>query len=537
MTHDSIPIKTAYDEVPYESFPFPQSHPDRLGTMATLLGMSPAALPHCRVLELGCSRGGNLLPLAEQFPGSEFVGVDASGRQIADGQQVLDAAGLKNIRLLHKQIQDIDAQFGRFDYIIVHGVYSWVPHAVQDKILEISSRNLSANGVAYISYNTYPGWRMRGMIRDLMCYRASFFDRPEGRIREGRALLDFLAESVPTENNAYGILLRDELNLIRPKEDWYLLHEYLEEENRPEYFHDFMQRAQEKGLQYLGEADFSSMAASNFPPKVESMLRRLASDVIQMEQYMDFVRNRLFRQTLLCHQGVNLDRSIPAERVFGLHVASSAEPESGPIDVRSREQVTFRRPGSTLTTTEPLVKAAMVHLREVWPRTVPFQELLSAARGRLASGPMVIDAERAAQDARALAGPLIRCYATTHVDLSIQPTPCALEVSERPQAPRLARHQALAGNRVTNLWHESVRLSDLERHLLPHLNGNHDASALVDVMAQEVRCGRLVVHDAGRPVSQEDRIKQVLTQILDENLTSIARKGLLVEGGLSPGGD
>lgn len=170
---------TSYDRVPYKSHPFRQSHPDRLAVIATLHGMSPPPIERARVLELGCASGGNLLPIADQFPEGTFLGLDLSSRQIQDGQRLIERAGLKNVELRHQDILTFDAPPESFDYILCHGVFSWVPDAVQRKILDICGKCLSPNGVAYVSYNTYPGWHMRGMVRDIMRYRAQFFDKPE----------------------------------------------------------------------------------------------------------------------------------------------------------------------------------------------------------------------------------------------------------------------------------------------------------------------------------------------------------------------
>jgi hypothetical protein len=106
---------------------------------------------------------------------------------------------------------------------------------VQEKILRVRRENLSPSGVAYVSYNTYPGWHMRGMIRDMMLYRTRECANSKlaERVRQARALLDFLAQSVPGEDNPYGIRLKKELNLLRDKDDSYLLHEHLEEHNAP----------------------------------------------------------------------------------------------------------------------------------------------------------------------------------------------------------------------------------------------------------------------------------------------------------------
>src|SRR5262245_16820704 len=169
-------LLTSYEEVPYESKPIPGSHPDSLATMAILCGMQPPPIDRCRVLELGCAAGGNLLPMAQTVPDGRFVGIDLSPRQVADGQALIDALGLTNLELRALSILDVGEDFGTFDYIICHGVFSWVPREVQDKILAICRRHLAPNGVAYVSYNTYPGWHLRGMVRDMLTYHARQFE-------------------------------------------------------------------------------------------------------------------------------------------------------------------------------------------------------------------------------------------------------------------------------------------------------------------------------------------------------------------------
>ena len=145
------PHPTSYDELSYPGQAVAQTHPDRLAVMAKLFGMAPAPLSGCRVLELGCASGANLIPMAEQMPDASFVGLDLSSRQIADGQAVIAALGLQNIELKQLDISDANDSLGKFDYIIAHAVYSWVPPEVQDKVLAICNANLAPSGVAYVS--------------------------------------------------------------------------------------------------------------------------------------------------------------------------------------------------------------------------------------------------------------------------------------------------------------------------------------------------------------------------------------------------
>src|SRR5437660_2270770 len=137
--------------------------------------------------------------------------------------------GLRNIELRSGNIVEIDASFGKFDYILCHGVYSWVPADVQDKILSICADNLALSGVAYVSYNTYPGWHLRGLVRDLLCFHARRFARPQERADQARALLDFLARSVSREDRAYSNLLKEGQAYLSQRPDSYLLHDHLEE--------------------------------------------------------------------------------------------------------------------------------------------------------------------------------------------------------------------------------------------------------------------------------------------------------------------
>src|SRR5262245_19330419 len=144
----------SYDEVPYHSYPFPETHPERMATIAHLFGLKAPDVANCRVLELGCASGGNILPMAERLSNSKFVGIDLSKRQVEAGKHAISQLGLANIELRYGSIMEVDDSWGQFDYVICHGVFAWVPTAVQDKILEVCRRNLTPDGVAYVSYNT-----------------------------------------------------------------------------------------------------------------------------------------------------------------------------------------------------------------------------------------------------------------------------------------------------------------------------------------------------------------------------------------------
>lgn len=522
------PLSTSYDLVPYSSTAVPQSHPDRLATVARLFGVEAASPERCRVLELGAASGGNLIPMAWDLPLSEFVGVDFSSRQIAQGQSTIQALGLKNIELRYLSIADIGEDFGRFDYIICHGVYSWVPDAIREHIFRVCREHLAPQGIAYVSYNAYPGWYTRGMIRDILRYHAARFSEPQVQIDQARWLLNFLATNV-SGDSPYGVTLRRELEGIQGERDYYLFHEHLEEVNSAVYFFQFAAQLAEHGLQYLGEADVSTMLPTNYPPNVAEVLRRIAPDIIYMEQYMDFLSNRTFRETLVVHREQVLRRNLTSAHVKPFFIASQAKPVSASPEIRSNAPEVFRVPsGLALRTSHPMTKAAMMVMAERWPETLPFSDLCAAARSKLEPGshPKGSPGNEALE---ILQRELFSAYTGGMVELRPRRLRCTREIAPRPQASQLARHQARADakGRVVNLRHETVVLDELKRQVLMRLDGQHDRNMLLNELFDLVRTGGANLEQNGKPVSDPAELRSLLEQLLDEDLSTLASLALL----------
>lgn len=523
MTPDATP--SSYDELPYIHAAFHQTHPDRLATVARLFGMTPPPVETCRVLELGCASGDNLMPMAEVLPGAQFIGIDLSVRQIEEGQAMVRALDMRNVDLRHVNILDVDDAYGKFDYIICHGIYSWVPDVVRQKILSIARHNLQAQGVAYISYNTYPGWRMRGMIRDMMLYHARQFQGVKPKLEQARALLDFLAQSAPTDT-PYGMTLKQELDFIRQQADAYIFHEHLEEINEPLYFHQFVEEAARHELQFLGEAEFGSMMVGNFPPAVADTLRKIAPDIVRMEQYMDFVRNRTFRQTLLTHAAVPITRAVDAQLTRRFHIASSARAVSTKPSVDQGVPELFRSTSnSTITTAHAITKAAFLVLAERWPQTMTFEQLLLAAVARVGGdGVAVPDEAQLEAHRQRLAADLFQAYAATLVEL--RTGEIVLGDGDKLVASKVARAQAGRPGAITNLRHESLQLDPFNRQLLLLLDGTRDRDALVIALGEAVRSGALEVKQSGKPLTDPIAITKILYEAVNENLPKLARSAL-----------
>ncbi|MCP5144424.1 MAG: methyltransferase regulatory domain-containing protein [Gammaproteobacteria bacterium] len=465
----------SYDQMPYESVPFAQTHPDHLAALATLFGLQAPQLPGCRVLELGCAAGGNLIPLAEQIPGVELVGVDASERQITDGRGICSQLNLGNIALVAASIEAIDDSYGEFDFIICHGVYSWVPAAVQRAILRVCRERLRPNGIAYVSYNTLPGWRMRGTIRDLMRHHALKFPAPATQVAQARAMLDFLAQAAPAADAAYSTLLRRELEQLRGMPDSYIFHEHLEAENEPVYFNEFVARATDAGLRYLAESELGAMLMADLPRDVARVVKQLAPDAIEEQQLLDFIRNRAFRQSLLVRADQPASAAFQIERLTALYLSSplreapaTAGHGSGPFQ--------FGVNGShTVSTTEPLTRAALQTLGDTWPENLPWHELLAIAGRR--SG---YDAQAIAAATETLLIDLLRCFGSGLLSLHTGPLACTANPGEYPRASALARWHAAHGHAVPTLRHTLMKLDEPHRAFLGWLDGTNSRAMLAE---------------------------------------------------------
>lgn len=470
-----------YNDVPYLNLSYLYTHPDHLATLARLMGLQPAPVEHCRVLSLGCASGGNLIPMAYGLPESEFVGVDYSARQIEAGQTVSAHLGLDNITLHALDVREMPAAFGQFDYIIAHGLYSWVSAEVQDQVLEICRRHLAPQGIAYVSYNTLPGWSSFNVLRAMMHYRTRALDEPRDKVAQAQEMLAFLQHAL-RQDSAYQDFMRHSLEMLTAElqalgddSDVYLFHDLLETHNQPVYFHQFMAHAAAHDLQYLCEARFRDVFPHEFPPEVLRSLQALAANVIDQEQYMDFLRNKTFRRTLLCHAGLEVDRNPAPARVRGCYVTSRAQCTAETPDVAGETVVQFHSPdGLTISFNHPLTKAAFLHLAEMWPRAVAFDALVQAAGARLG---LAAAPER---DVERLAAGLLQAFSYSHQLAALHGyhAPVVAEVRAFPQASPVARYQARHGEAVTNLWYRRVALDATQRRLLGLLDGAHDHVAL-----------------------------------------------------------
>ena len=293
--------RASYDETPYASHPLSRQQPARLAAAALWFGLTAPSARTARVLEIGCASGGHIIPLAALWPEARFVGVDISPVQVAAGNARIERLGLANIVLSARSFDEIGASDGVFDFIVCHGVYSWIPAALRETLLRIIAERLAPDGVASVSFNVLPGWRLFQIARDSLLVHARLQNDPAARGRQARELLERLsAES--NNRYTYGQFWRDDARRIAAGGDAYIAHEMFEDDNEPLTFTDFCAALDRHGLTYVGECNVAANREDGMAPAGAETIRALArGDDRAREQYLDIFSGRGFREAVITH--------------------------------------------------------------------------------------------------------------------------------------------------------------------------------------------------------------------------------------------
>jgi len=478
----------AYEAVPYEDRPVTETHLDNLYVAARRAGLPVARPEHARVLELGCAHAVNLVPMAFHLPEARFLGVDLSPGQIERATQRIAALGLGNLELRCANVLDLDLGDERFDYVIAHGLYSWVPEPVRARVLAICRQHLADTGVAYLSYNAMPAWGIRGAIREALLQVVDVGAEPSEQVRRARKLLGQLEQLQPLHGTAEGALLAAEIDGLRDKPDAYLLHEYLVSECRAFWLHELVERTSGAGLRWLGD-----VAPTGLSPAVQRVTRRalrtLSSDAIVVEQLADVVEFRQFRASLLCKATAVITASpTPSALLLEAHLAApSADPVPGDL---------------------PLSTMVLELLAPHWPADVPAVEVARA-----------LDVEPSA-----LVKPVFGLLDDERVQLRPRTLPIAAP-SPTPRVAELSRFEVAHLPFVTNPRHELAPLDAFHAALIRHLDGRPFA-AVVEAVVDDVLASRLRL--ASDAVPAVEQLRAVLSRLVEGGVGRLHAAGLLI---------
>lgn len=452
----------AYDAMPYASYPYPETNPLLLQGLAGLYGLNPASPSKARILEIGCAEGMNIIGMAALFPHAECVGIDMSARQIETAKRHAATLALTNVKLEAISLSDIPQRWGQFDYIIAHGMLSWVAPPIQEKLMEMCGQRLAPQGVAYISFNALPGWHMVRMVRDMMLFHAEGAPSPEAKAACARDILQRITAMTGQRGTAYSTFLQSEQDTIKNKPDAYLLHDHLEENNHAFYLNDFVKLANAHGLAYVADTDLTTQGKVNPPPEILPLLSA-TQDRVRQEQYIDFITSRRFRSALVCRVDAPPRTEIPLEILRHMHVLSHFKVDAGQNGAK-----VLNVPGKLAMNASDADMAALI-------------EQLDKKSGQSMPLAPFIDALPIAGQKAFMEKVMMLMFAGGFTLLQ-EPMQHCSALSQRPVAFPLARYQASVQEWAMSQRMEVRPLNMMERAALCNMDGYHDLVQIVEAV-------------------------------------------------------
>jgi SAM-dependent methyltransferase len=472
---------SAYEVVPYDDRPVAETHPDRLWLAARRAGLPIVRPERMRVLELGCAHAINLVPMAFHLPDATFFGVDLSPRQIERAQRWIADLGLRNLEVRCADVMDFEPGAESYDVVIAHGLLSWVPDPVRDRVLALCRRALAPGGVTYLSYNAMPAWGIRGAIRRALHELVGDVHDDLEKVKRARAGLSRLASIDPLRGTAEGAVLAAEIAGLTDKPDAYLLHEYLEPFSRAYWLREIVDLAEGAGLRFVGDVAPTGIA-TDAEARMRAQVAELVDGEIAREQLCDVVGFRQFRASLFCRDDAPIET--PADPTAFLSDLRLAAPPGEDDD-------------------EP----AVAWLRARWPADASMAELASATGREESSLVPLVDSGRVQVRPRAL--------------------PIAADAAmERPAVSALSRFEARHVPFVTTPLHDYSPLDGFHAALIGHADGTRTKGEIALALTEDVVAGRLRVSGGATP--SRAQLRAGLPGLVDAGLARLRAAGILL---------
>ena len=339
------------------------------------------------VTELGCGTAMNLIAMAYFNRETTFLGIDYSEVSIEIATSIKNKLDLTNIRFLARDIRGLKPSLlPKSDYVIVHGLYSWVPEDVRNAILLFCVDNLKHEGLAYISYNAKPGWFTRNLVRETLLRSSRVHEAPDDKKGEAakeearRLLLD-----LPSKEYASAVLLANELERVIQGKDWYVFHEYLAEFNQGFWLREFVENAKVLGLRYVADAQFCR-PEGQVPSALKTSLSKSGLNTVEQEENADLLCHRHFHASILCRSDAPRTNGTREEVIEKAYIAAFLRPLSDPFYLDDGSPESFQDVnGYEVTVDASMTKAAILILADQWPRGMKVDVLFARVSKLLAT--------------------------------------------------------------------------------------------------------------------------------------------------------
>ncbi len=517
-----------YSVIKYTSKVHSGRDPSRIAAVAALYGIESPPLSNASILEIGCGTGEALLGLSQMYPDARLYGIDPSEDQIQEGLAMARELGAANVSLDVKQVGDLCGSSGSFDYIICHGVFSWVTPGAGKDILRVFNHLLSAKGLGYLSYNTWPGWNFRRIIRDLLLSNIDGSAPPVRQVEESRKLLKMFESAVGFEfERPYSMMMSSELRRIMSEPDSYLFHEFLEPENHPVFFHEMAGLLDRAGLVHIADARLSRNELFRLDREQERQAVEISERFRERtvrECFLDFAFHTPFRESIICRKGRVPETAADAGILEKFFFSSAYQAVEGEPDLRTDIDEEFMDPaGQHIFVSRPALKASLEAMHGAWPGALSFDALWNGPGAGVRK-----DEAQAGLTPDRFASMLLDLAGKDYIDFRLAAPGLAVVVSGKPEASPLARLQARRGSLVTNLRYESVEIDDFQRDLLQFLDGTRTREDLVNMLLHSLAERGARIHEGGEEIQEPERRRELVITLLGDGLELIRKAGLLV---------
>ncbi len=277
--------------------------PAWLATTCLLLGQRPPDLTRpFRYADLGCGHGFTALVVAATCPDAEVWAFDFNPAHIEWATRLAADAGLRNVRFVEASFADLaarpEAALPSFDFMVSHGVLSWISPENRRLMLDVIRQRLRPGGLTYLSYNVTTGWAGMVPLRRLMCMLEEA--NPARTDVAATAILDFI-ERMRVAGALFfpaNPTIESRLDDIRKQDARYIAHEYLNRDWHPLMFVEMAEAMADTKCSFIGSATLSENVDALAAPAGMLPLLTEATDRVLHETLRDFAASQAFRRDL-----------------------------------------------------------------------------------------------------------------------------------------------------------------------------------------------------------------------------------------------